>query len=363
MHRLSRTDARRIAVRAQLLASPRPADLLDVARRLTLLHLDGTTAVAPSAELIAWSRLGAAFAPDDLSAALEAGRLIEFRGVLRPAEDMVLYRAEMADWPGPDAPEWRHDQVEWLAANDDCRIDILHRLGDSGPLTSREIPDTCLVPWRSTGWNNNRNVPRMLELMALRGEVAVAGRAGRERWWDLAERIYPDDPVVPLSRARRIRDERRLVALGIARASTTGTPDEPNDVGPVGEPAVVDGVRGEWRVDPGQLDLPFRGRTAVLSPFDRLVYDRARMEELFEFDYQLEMYKPAAKRRWGYFALPILYGDRLVGKVDATADRAARVLAVTAVHRDVPFTTAMDRAVTAEITDLARLLGLAPCWP
>ena len=98
---------------------------------------------------------------------------------------------------------------------------------------------------------------------------------------------------------------------------------EPNDVGTVGEVAVVEGLRGQWRVDPAQLDRlgqPFRGRTALLSPLDRLVFDRKRMTELFEFDYQLEMYKPVAKRRWGYWALPILHGDRLVGKVDATAD-------------------------------------------
>lgn len=95
------------------------------------------------------------------------------------------------------------------------------------------------------------------------------------------------------------------------------------DVGSAGEPAAVEGVKGEWRVDPSYLNQPFSGRAALLSPFDRLVHDRRRTAESFEFDYQLEMYKPAAKRRWGYFALPILYGDRLVGKLDATADRKA----------------------------------------
>jgi len=77
---------------------------------------------------------------------------------------------------------------------------------------------------------------------------------------------------------------------------------------------VVEGVKGIWRVDPSQLGRPFSGRAALLSAFDRLIHDRKRAVELFEFDYQLEMYKPAAKRRWGYFALPIVYGDRLVGK-------------------------------------------------
>jgi uncharacterized protein YcaQ len=166
--------------------------------------------------------------------------------------------------------------------------------------------------------------------------------------------------VVPADEARRLRDQRRLRALGIARARGPECPVEPVDVGEAGEPAVVEGVRGTWRVDPAQLGQPFSGRAALLSPFDRLIHDRKRTVELFGFDYQLEMYKPAAKRRWGYFALPILSGDRLVGKLDATADRDAGVLAVDAVHQDVPFDQAMTTAVDAEIEDLARWLGLVP---
>jgi uncharacterized protein YcaQ len=131
----------------------------------------------------------------------------------------------------------------------------------------------------------------------------------------------------------------------------------------VGEPAVVEGVAGEWRVDPAVLDGPFRGRAALLSPFDRLVHDRRRAIELFDFDYQLEMYKPAAKRRWGYYALPILYGDRLVGKLDATADRKAGVLRVDAVHEDVPFTRTTRAAVDQEIRELASWLQLDLALP
>ena len=172
------------------------------------------------------------------------------------------------------------------------------------------------------------------------------------------ERVYPDDPVVPAGEALRIRNERRLRALGIARARGPECRVEQADVGEVGEPAVVEGVRGTWRVDPSLLGQPFSGRAALLSPFDRLIHDRKRTVELFEFDYQLEMYKPAAKRRWGYFALPILYGDRLVGKLDATADRKAGVLQVNAIHQDVPFDKAMTAAVDQEIEDLARWLEL-----
>jgi uncharacterized protein YcaQ len=359
VHELSRTDARRIAVRAQLLDRSRPAGLLDVVRQLTLLQLDPTAAIAPSADLVAWSRLGSSYAPAELEAALAGRTLLELRAMLRPAEDLALYRADMAEWGtrGPVAG-WRASQGDWVRANDACRRDILARLGAQGPLPSRELPDTCAVPWGSTGWTSNRNVTQLLDLMVRRGEVAVAGRKGRDRLWDLATRVYPDDPVVPAGEALRIRNERRLRGLGIARPRGPEFPVEPADVGEAGEPATVEGVTGTWRVDPAQLGQPFSGRAALLSPFDRLIHDRKRTVELFEFDYQLEIYKPAAKRRWGYFALPILFGDELVGKLDATADRKAGVLRVDAVHRDVPGTAAMTAAISAEITDLARWLEL-----
>ena len=229
----------------------------------------------------------------------------------------------------------------------------------SGPLTSRDIPDTCVVPWASTGWTNNRNVTQMLEFLMVRGEVAISGRVGRERVWDLPERVYPADVAVPsVEEAERERDRRRLASLGIARQKGTALPVEPVVVGEAGEPAVVEGMKGEWRVDPAALGGDFEGRTALLSPFDRLVYDRDRALELFDFEYTLEMYKPAAKRRWGYFALPILHKDRLVGKLDAIADRKASVLRVNAIHEDVKFTRPMAKAVQAEVEDLASWLGL-----
>ncbi|HEU4913128.1 MAG TPA: crosslink repair DNA glycosylase YcaQ family protein, partial [Actinomycetes bacterium] len=325
VHRLSRADARRIAVRAQLLDGNRPTDLLDVVRHLTLVQNDPTSVVAPSAELVLWSRLGSSYDSDGLWEALDAQRLIELHMMLRPREDLRLYTAEMAMWPGPGSlREWQEGIERWVAANEACRLDILERLRMDGPLPARELPDSCVLAWRSSGWTNNQNVAKMLDFMVQRGDVACAGRDGRERLWDLAERVYPDDPPVPYEEALRVRAERRLRALGIARPTAPGTPTEPSKAGPVGEPAVVDGVRGRWRVDPEQLARlgePFTGRTAILSPLDRLVFDRKRMAELFEFHYQLEMYKPVAKRRWGYWAMPVLHGDRLVGKVDATADR------------------------------------------
>ena len=359
MHRLTKAQARRIAVRAQLLDAPRPTELLTVVRHLTLLQIDPTAAIAPSADLVAWSRLGSAYQPAHLKQALEQDRtLFEHNALVRPMSDLGLYLAGAAEWPS-------HERTRaWLRDNDGFRRDILVLLGSSGPLSSRDIPDTAAVPWASTGWTNNRNVTQMLELLMMRGEVAIAGRVGRERLWDLAERVYPADLVVPsVDEARRAKNERRLAALGIARPKRTAMPLEPVDVGEAGEPAAVEGTAGEWRVDPAMLDEDFEGRTALLSPFDRLVYDRVRSEELFDFEYTLEMYKPAAKRRWGYFALPILHHDRLVGKVDAIADRKASMLRVNAIHEDVKFTRAMTKAVQAELEDLAAWLGLGAIEP
>ncbi|GIF19024.1 uncharacterized protein YcaQ [Actinoplanes tereljensis] len=348
-HQLSRAEARRIAVRAQLLDAARPDGLLDLVHGLTLLQYDQTAAVAPNAHLVAWSRLGPAYSPADLTDALTARELLEMRGLIRPAADLPLYRAEME--------ERRNQPREWVRANDACRRDILQRLAAEGPSVARELPDTCVVPWKSTGWTNDRNVIQMLELMLSSGEVAVSSRRRGERLFDLADRVYPDVPAVPIEEARRLRDERRLVALGIARARAAETMIEPNGVGEAGEEAVIEGVRGKWRVDPAQLDQPFEGRVALLSPLDRLVYDRKRMVDLFEFDYQLEMYKPVAQRRWGYWALPILDGDRLVGKLDATTDRKAGVLRVDAIHEDEPFD---ETELTREIESLAEWLGLDP---
>ncbi len=353
VHVLPRQEARRIAVRAQWLDAARPTDLLEVVAHLTALPVDRTAAIAPGPDLVAWSRMGSAYEPADLVDALATGDLYEDGSAIRPMADLPLHLAEMEAWP-----PWEGTR-DWLDANELFRNEVLDALDAEGPMLSRDVHATAQVPWRSSGWNVDRNVRMMLECLLGRGEVALHGRRGSQRLWDLAERVYPADvEAVPIDEATRVRNDRRLRALGIARPRGTVLPGEPIHVGDAGQPAVVEGTDGEWRVDPAQLDRPFRGRTALLSPFDALVRDRRRMEDLFQYDYALEMYKPAAKRRWGYFALPVLHGDRLVGKLDATADRKAGRLFVDAVHEDVPFTAEMAEAVDAEIGALADWLAL-----
>jgi uncharacterized protein YcaQ len=356
VHDLTREQARRIAVRAQLLSAERPGGIVEAVDGLGLVNIDPTAAVAPSADHILWSRLGWPYQPADLVRAVEEDRAIfEWAGFYRPMADLPLYRPLMNAWPT------YREQREWLDANARFRQDVLSQLRAKGRLRTSEIPDTSQVSWKSTGWTNDRNVGQMLDFLVLRGEVAIAGRVGKERVWDLAERVYPaDEEVLSAEEATVARPERRLGYLGIARPKAAKQPVEPIDVGSVGEAAVVDCVAGEWRVDPALLDESeaFDPRTALLSPFDRLVFDRVRAQELFGFEYIVEMYKPAAKRRWGYFALPILSGDRLVGKLDAAADRRSGVFTVAAIHEDEPFAPEVAGAVHAEIRELAAWLGL-----
>ncbi|MBF4161920.1 DNA glycosylase AlkZ-like family protein [Nocardioides acrostichi] len=372
MHELSPEHARRVAVRAQLLCHPRPTDVEAVVEHLTMLQLDPTQVIAPHADLLLWSRLGSVYDRDELAVLLESGRLLELDMRARPAADLALYTAEMAAWPGDDGKEWQHRLAAWVDDNDACRRDVLETLRQEGPLPASALPRTIVNPWRSSGWSNDKSVLKLLDLMSGRGEVAVVGREGRHRLWDLAERVFPDDEPVPLAEALAERGRRRLAALGIARARAAATPVEPNHVGEVGEPAVVEGVKGRWRVDPRYLDEhadPFEGRTAILSPLDQLLFDRTRMEQLFGFDYQLEMYKPVAQRRFGYWAMPVLHGCDLIGKVDATAEVGEGVLRVDAVHEDrlpataggpsgQPWSAAVRRAVHTELEDLATWLGV-----
>jgi uncharacterized protein YcaQ len=357
VRRLGLIEARRIAVRAQLLDAARPRDLLDVVDQLTFLQLDPTAVIAPAPDLVLWSRLGSAYRPEQRTAALERDRtLFEHHAqptlaeapivMIRPMADLPLFLAEMAEMPPPRFENAR----AFLTTNDAFRRQLLARLRKAGPLSSRELPDAPEASWQSSGWTQERNVSQMLELLLWRGEVAVSARRGRERVWDLSERVFPAGvTAIAAAEAKRQRDKRWLRALGIAR---------PKFVGDAGIPVEVEGTQKVWRLDPDASADGFEGRTAILSPFDRLTHDRARALDLFGFDYTLEMYKPKEKRRWGYFALPVLHRDALVGKVDATADRDGGVLRVDAIHEDVTFTPEMRAGVEGELDALAGWLGL-----
>jgi uncharacterized protein YcaQ len=351
-HELTRDQARRIIVRAQLLDADRPGDVVEVAEELGYIKIDPTATIAPAEHTILWSRIGQGYDPIQLSKAVETDRLLfEFDGAFRPVSLLPLMLPAMNRWP-----PWQRTR-DWLDANQRFRTDVLARLRAEGPLLATQIPDTAEVARASDGWYGPNQVVHMLDSLQQQGEVAVTRREGRHRLWDLAERVYPPNlPEFPDDEAQRMLDERRLHAAGIAKLKSPWT-----RVGSAGEPATIEGSTMKWRVDPealAALEDDAGGRVAFLNPYDGMLFDRPRLSELFDFDYVLEQFKPKAQRRYGYFAHPILMGDRFVGMLEAEVDRARENLSIVAVHEFFPFDPEEDEMVRAEIADLAAWLGV-----
>lgn len=353
-HMLSRDDARRLVVRAQLLDADRPADIVEVAEQLGAIKIDPTATIAPSERTIPWSRIGYSYEPGQLTKAVEVDhQLFEYDGHFRPVSMLPFHVARMR------GRVFRAATQEWLDANARFRADVLARLRADGPMPAGQIVDSSQVPaGDESGWYGSNQVPRMLDLLSYAGEVAVVARVGRQRVWDVAERAFPADlPEYGYDEAGRAIEERMLQAAGLAREKSAWTP-----IAHAGEPAVVEGSTWKWRVDPAALealgDDP-GGRVAILNPYDRMLFDRPRLKELFGFDYVLEQFKPKAQRVYGYFAHPILVGDRFIGLLDAELDKKKENLVVTAVHELVPFEDEETEMVHAEIRDLADWLGVA----
>jgi uncharacterized protein len=203
---------------------------------------------------------------------------------------------------------------------------VLTELERNGPMLSRDLEDLSKGERRDHRWWGPRMVGLMLLSLHLYGEITVVGRRGGERLWDLTPRWWPETETVTVPAAARIREERRLRTQGVRL------------------------VRGEWVAHPDAVDGPVPDRAVLLSPFDRLVYDRARAEALWGFRYRLEMFVPKAKREYGYYVLPLLVGDELVGRAEPRFDRASGTLELLGAWGD---TSRLDEA----LGDLGRWLG------
>ncbi|HEX6702040.1 MAG TPA: crosslink repair DNA glycosylase YcaQ family protein [Gaiellaceae bacterium] len=324
---VSPEEARRIAVRAQLLDGS-ASGVLDTVRRLGFLQLDPIATVATPQLLVLWSRLGA-FDPAELDRLLwNERKLVEFNAYVYPIESMPLLHAWIRHRRRTKKlkrDRWRHD---FLKENAPFRRYVLRELERRGPLLSRELEDrsNARIDHR---WYGNRYVGLMLQTLHVHGEIAVVGRRGGQRLWDLAARWYPETETVPLREAERAFREQRFRSLGVRR------------------------VNGEWHAHPDVSDAPVPDRVTLLSPFDQLIHDRDRAEALFGFRYRLEMYVPAAQREYGYYVLPILVGDRLVGRVEPRFDRKTRTLEVLGSWGD---TSRLDEA----LAELGDFLGVNP---
>ena len=311
-------QARRIAVRAQGLAGA-GGSVLETVRRLGFLQLDPISVVAPPQHLVLWSRLGP-FDTAELDRLLWQDRkLVEWRAFLYPSEDLPILKAFMRR---RDRPMDRNRRA-WLKERAAFRRYVLRELGERGPLLSREIEDAPGHRREDHRWWGQRKMGLMLDVLAAEGQVAVVGRRGKQRLWDLGERWYPETETLPIAKARRLYEEKRFRALGVRLE------------------------RGRLVAHPDAEDGPVPPRTTFLSPFDRLVHDRARAEALWGFYYRLEMYVPAVKREYGYYVLPILHGDRLVGRIEPVFDRKERRLDVKGVwwepgEKEIDLTEPLD---------------------
>lgn len=376
---LSPVEARRLAIVKQRLAGEQPAatpdGIMDVVRELGGLQLDPTSAVARSHWLVLWSRLGP-FDVGHLDTLLwQERRLFEYGAYLRPTEDYPFHRWRMRHFAGGNGA-WEKRVWRWLTENQSFRAYILNELRQRGPLGSKDIEDRSVTGWKSGGWMSGRNVGQMLELMTDIGEVMISGRKGGQRLWDLPERCLPD-----WAPGQELSDE-EAVRLGVQKSIRARGIAQPKQLQPVYRPAltelaaaglliparIVDDGRewpGPWYIH--QDDLPllerlaageWRPRTTLLSPFDTLINDRERTEQLFNFYFRLEIYVPKEKRQYGYFVLPILHGDRLIGRIDPLMDRKRGVLTINGVYAepDARLDGETAGAVAGAIAELATFL-------
>jgi uncharacterized protein len=324
-------QARRIAVRAQLLDGS-AKDVLSTVRHLGRLQIDPISTVAPPQYLVLWSRLG----PYDRAALdrllWKQRKLFEWRAFVYPTEDLPLIRALMrAPWGHLKRDLWAKEFMQEQAG---LRRYILRELERDGPLPSRELEHhAARYDEHTVWWGTRAQMTWMLELLHRRGRIAVAGRQNGQRLWDLAERIYPETESVALAEARRLLEEKRFRAQGVRLARN----------GLVAHPDADDG--------------PVPSQVTFLSPFDGLVKNRDRAEALWDFLYRLEMYVPKAKREYGYYVLPILRGDRLIGRIEPAFDRKDGVLQVHGVFAERGAPASAGRGIAAAARRLAKWLG------
>jgi uncharacterized protein len=372
--RLTTKQARRLSVQGQRLSGPRPGSIDETVHDLWMVQMDPTRVVARTEHLVLFSRLGRRFRIGELERMLwDEKSLFEYRAHILPISDLSVHLEEMRRFPRVDGDGRQRYVDRWLRDNASFRRYLMRELRLRGPLRTRDFEDRATSHWRTGGWNDDSNdVAMMLEALWRKGDVMIAGRDGQQRLWDLAERRLPMPARrLPARAAAREMLDRQLRARGVATVKQFGWAFDGRPPGweralpeliraGIAVPVEIDGLPGEWYAHAEVLEQPWRPRTVALSPFDDLVSDREHAEALFGFEFRLEIYVPKAKRRWGYFVLPILHGDRLIGRFDPRFDRSSRVLHVNSVYAESTATRGGDgRAAARAIAELATWLEAA----
>lgn len=416
---ISPATARRLAITKQHLSAvrrpPTAEGIFDVVQDIGCLQLDPINTVARSHTLVTFSRVG----PYDTTL---LGKLIYADRVLFEywahaasivlTRDYPIHHLRMREY-AKTSDAWHRRIAEWIDANKNLRDTILREIKRNGPVSSRALTEMGEAPkaWVSSGWTNDRNVSRMLDFLWMQGKIMVAQRQGLNKFWDLSERVLPEwTPREKLSeravvtraaqtslRALGVANEKQISQHYIAgrypnlrarlselerageierveiretnnaRSGRSLTPNESNNARGRRSLTPGDGAwKGDWFVHASDNPLieqlergEFEGRTVLLSPFDNLVRDRVRNIQFWNFDYKIEIYTPQAKRKYGYYVLPILHNDMLIGRIDPQMERASGALKIHAVHLEsnVPRDLKTARAVRGAIEELAKFLG------
>src|SRR5215212_8486410 len=374
--RFSLTAARALLLAAQGLSSPpeRPAakeDVLGCVRRMGVLQIDSIAVVARSPYLVLWSRLSA-YEPRWLDELLAEGALFEYwahAACFIPIEDYGLYRRFML--------EGSEKARAWFSAHPEEIARVLARLREGRDVRSAEF---ARADGRVGGWWEWKPEKRALEHLFAAGELMISRRDPNfHRVYDLRERVLEralpgwEDALAPSS-----EDVQRALALGAVRAlgvavarwvpdyfrtpkkGIAGLLDELADEGSLlrawieDEPAYVHPANAELAEASVSGEL-HPSVTTLLSPFDPVVWDRARALELFGFEYKIEVYTPAARRRYGYYSLPILHRGALVGRLDAKAHRKQGLFEVKALHLEpgVPVSQDLTAGIAGALRDCA----------
>lgn len=389
--RVSVEAARRLTITKQRLAGPRPPatkdGLLEAVRSIGCLQIDPTKVVARTQHLVLWSRLGNYDTTLLDQLAYQDRSLFEYWAhawsyVL--SEHLPIHKLRMSSYARGDEV-WAGRVRDWMKANDSFRRYILTRLKKHGPLPAKDLEDRSVIPWPSSGWTNDRNVSRMLDFLSVQGKALVSARSGQTRLWDIGERCLPrwasPDKLSESETVRRAA-EVSLKTLGIAKlahirenftrgmypnlAKALAGLEHEGKITPVQLEDPGELLPGKWWVHHDDLELlaaieegMWEPRMSLLSPFDNLIADRKRLLELFGFHFRLEIYVPVAKRQYGFFVLPILDGDKLIGRIDPAFDRKNGVLTVNAIHEEpgAPWKKRQKAEVARTIKSLGTWLG------
>jgi len=371
--------ARQLAVSRQRLSGPRPKristdDIHDLVRTIGCLQLDPTAIVARNQLLVVCSRLGP-YDPKLLDVLLwDERRLFEYwahRASIVPTDDRALHAALPPPWANRSRTE------SWMTSRAQSSRLVLRRLAANGTIRASDFEEHAEK--YQSGWGLRSSISDSIALLWFQGKIVPAGREGGGRRWALADRWFraplgriPDSAV-----AVREAATRSLRALGIAtrqqvkdhfiRGRYFGLADAWKQLEADGQIVPVDlGLKGDWYLHADDLEPlktieagGFEPRTILLSPFDNLICDRKRTLALWGFDFKLEIYVPQTKR-WGYFVMPLLHGDRLVARFDLAVDRKAGVLKVVGERweRGCAGGRGVTRPAQRALNELASFLGV-----